>query len=132
MWHRSTGKFQYGPGTRRAVLLVDQGIADFYRALIPKYIRTNPQMYPAHVSIVRHESPQSMLLWGTHQGELAEFEYESIIRNDDTYFWLNVRSDKLLRFREELGLAPYPSWRNLYHITVGNAKRLNDVSSDTE
>lgn len=110
--------------------MVDQGIADFYRAMIPKSIRTNAQLYPAHVSVVRYEPPKSLLLWGAHEKEEVEFEYESIVRNDDTYFWLDVHSETLMHFRVELGLSPYPSWRNLYHITVANCKGLNDGACD--
>lgn len=132
MWYRTTGTFRYGPTTRRAVLLVDQGIADFYRALIPKYIPHSAQMYPAHVSVVRHFQPPDMTRWGEHEGEQVEIEYESIIRNDNTYFWLDVRSEILMRFRVELGLDPYPPWRNRYHITIANSKGFKDVPSNFE
>ena len=115
---------EYGPGTNRAILAADQGIVDFYRSLIPKYVEHRPQMYPAHISVVRRITPPNLAVWGKYAGELVEFEYDSDIQNDQTYFWLNCRSARLLEIRVELGLPPYPTWRNGYHISIGNCKKL--------
>lgn len=117
----SKGTFHYGPGMR-AVLLVDQGIADFYLALVPKSIKLNNQFYPAHVSTVRREIPPKMELWGAHEGEEIPFQYSPIIVHDETYYWLDVNCERLQQIRIELGLPAFPPWRNLYHITIGNCK----------
>lgn len=68
MVHRSEGILQYGSGDR-AVLLVDQGLVDYYRRLIPKYIDVRPQRHPAHVTVVRggYETPAPKA-WGQVRG----------------------------------------------------------------
>lgn len=108
----------------KAVLLVDQGIADFYRSLIPKSIPILPQRWPAHVSIVRRQHPKNMEYWRKHENEQIEFEYSPIVTWDETYYWLNVKCLRLEEIRVELGLDRHPPWRNLYHITVGNVKNV--------
>lgn len=115
---KSTGTLTYGPGIR-AALLVDQGIADFYRSLIP--IQNNPQRYAAHVSVVRREAP-NMEFWGKYEGKQIEFQYSNEIRNDETYLWLDVECERLQQIRVEMGLPAYPWWRNKYHITLANVK----------
>ena len=77
-WHRTIGILTYGPA-RRLVIDADQGIADFYRALIPLYRPTNPQRYPAHVSVVRHEDVTDHCAWGKYAGQEIPFEYNSEI-----------------------------------------------------
>lgn len=120
-WIPSKGIFRYGPGVR-AVVEADEGIASTYRALIPKYIRHNPPRYPAHISVVRHEQPLNMEAWLKHEGEEIEFEYEDVHVWDELYMWLNVRCPRVEEIRTELGLAPYPWWRNGYHLTIANFK----------
>lgn len=120
---RSTGVLNYGPKIR-LVLNVDQQIADFYRSLIPKWFDVNPQKYPAHVSIVRREIPLNMDFWQKYEGQEVEFQYSPRIMEDETYYWLDVQSERLQEIREELGLKRFPPWRNLYHITIGNKKKL--------
>lgn len=124
--HSSTGTMRYGPGMR-VVLEVDQGIADFYRSLIPKSFMVKPQRHPAHVSVVRHETPRNMAAWGKHIGEQITFDYSPQIVNDETYFWLDVKCARIEEIRIELGLLSHPPWRNLFHITLGNMKGLDDA-----
>ncbi len=119
---KSKGLFKYDDN--RAFVLVDQGIADFYRSIIPKSIFVNPQRYPAHISVVRNEIPPNMTVWGKYQGIEIDFEYFPTIMQDETYFWLDVRCNKLEEIREELGLKAFPPWRNMYHITIGNCKEI--------
>jgi len=117
----STGILQYGPGIR-LVLLADQGIADFYLSLVPKSLKVKPQFYPAHVSVVRREEPPNLGAWGLYEGLEVEFEYQPYIANDETYYWLPVQCKRIEEIRTELGLRPYPWWRNGYHLTIGNIK----------
>ena len=121
----STGIIHYGPEIR-VILSVDQGITDYYRSLLPKSIRTNPQKHPAHVSVVRREVPPNMDVWMKHEGEAVVFKYYTDIINDETYYWLNVECERLKEIRVELGLKPYPWWRNSYHITIGNVKSADE------
>ena len=118
----SVGTFHYGPKIR-AIILVDQGIADFYYSLIPKSFRANRQFYPAHVSAVRYEDPPKMEFWGKHENEMIEFFYSPIIFNDSTYFWIDIQSPMIETIRMELGLGAYRQGRNEYHMTIGNIKQ---------
>lgn len=120
-WHKSTGKLSYGPGIR-IVLLVDQDIVDYYRRLIPKYLDVAPQAHDAHVSVVLKEKPMDTSAWGDYNGDKVEFEYGGKIKNDETYYWLDVRCQRLKEIRKELGLSENPPWRNGFHLTLGNVK----------
>lgn len=113
----SIGTIQYGPGIR-AVVNVDQEIAEYYRSLTPLWLNVQPQKYPAHISFVRHESPSKMEFWGKYEGEKISFHYFSGMIHDDTYYWLDVECEQLKEIRAELGLPP----KNLFHITIGNTK----------
>lgn len=129
IWHRSVGILSYGPGIR-VVLLADQGIVDFYYSLVPKHVGLAKQAYEAHVSVVRKEKPTNTREWGKYDGEEAEFEYMGVVKNDETYFWLPVRSHRLMEVRMDLGLDPFPPWRNSYHLTIGNVKHVLKRRSD--
>ncbi len=125
---RSIGTFQYGPGIR-AVLWVDQELADYYRRLIPKYHYAQKPMYPAHITVVRtaKETPTKMDAWGKYEGEQIEFDYQDEVLNDGTYFYLRVKSERLGDIREELGLPRYRfgdlgADMKCYHVTVANMK----------
>ena len=124
MWHKAIGYLSYsiediGP---KLVLNTDQGIADFYRSIVPKYINVNKPRYSAHISIVRKEPKVDMKLWGTKEGQPVEFEYFNELDWDELYIWLPIRSEAIKEIRKELGLAEYPWWINGYHLTVGNFK----------
>ena len=124
----TTGILQYGPGMR-AVVWADQGIADFYRKLIPKYCYAQPQMYPAHITVVRLrlENAKNLDVWNKYQGEEVLFEYDNKVCFDGTYFYLNVQSNRIGDIREELGLPRFRfgdlgADKRCYHITIGNCK----------
>lgn len=121
--YKSNGIARYGPG-RRFALEVDQGIADYYRALIPKWIITQPQRYSAHISVVRHEDVPNKEFWNKYEGQEIEFEYDPNVVSDEKYFWLNVQCEQLKIIRVELGLTAYPWWVNKYHITIANTKGI--------
>jgi hypothetical protein len=122
------GIIQYGPGLR-VVAWVDQGIADFYRSLIPKYYFVQPQKYPAHITVVRlsKESAKNMEVWNKYEGEEVPIQYGNEIGFDGIYYYLNVMSDRIGAIREELGLPRFRfgdlgADRCCYHITIGNCK----------
>ena len=131
--HSSVGTFQYwhSKGSYKAIVRADQGISDFYRTLIPKYYYVAPQMYPAHISVVRKEVPYKKQLWGAHAGEKIEFFYSPIIQHGEVYWWLNVFCKRLEEIRTELGLpvsSPYTrppdGFSKCLHLTIGNTKAL--------
>lgn len=125
---KSTGILRYG--RENLVLDVDQEIVRYYRNLLPKSIRTNTQMYNAHISVVRKENP-NMEFWNKHAGEEIEFEYTHVVRNGTLYFWVDAFSKRLEDIRVELGLpiiSPYieppKDYKHTFHITIGNKKDL--------
>ena len=63
-WHQAQGTLQYSTDPLKLILAVDQGIADFYRATIPKYLNVKPPMYDAHISVIRNPIvPLNMKVW---------------------------------------------------------------------
>ena len=127
----SKGVIRYGPGIR-LVADIDQEISNYYFSLIPKYYCAKPQAYKAHITIVRlnKETPTKIKNWNKYEGKIISFFYDSLIQNDEKYFWINAYSDEIGKIREELGLPKFrdDSWlqggikRNEYHITIGNIK----------
>lgn len=134
MLHVSTGVLRYASDERakdlKLVVEIDPGIAETYRALVPKHYRASRPRFAPHISVVRHEiiPAGKMHLWGTHDGEARTFLYDSTIFHDETYFWLQVYSDILVAVREELGLpalselARPPDHAECFHTTIANRK----------
>lgn len=129
---KSTGTFLYTPEPNNLRVLIDPDISRYYRAMIPKWIRSCPQMFAPHISVVRKEPViPNLAVWGRHQGKEIEFHYEPTIYEDSKYFWLNVFCVGLEDIRVELGLpvsSPYtlpPSgFKKCFHTTIGNKKFL--------
>jgi len=110
---------------------VDQGILDYYRAMLPKAVRLNLQRYNAHISVVRKEIPPNMDVWGKHEGQEVDFQYENVVYNGAVYYWLNAFSKRLEEIRIELGLLvdspftrPPDGLAKTFHMTLGNTKQL--------
>mgnify|MGYP003432516890 FL=1 len=132
MWHKTTGIVRYYE--HYVVAYVDQGIVDFYRSLIPKSKYVTRQRYSAHVTIVREEKdfpPNKQSFWNKHEGETIQLEYNSVVRNSQAYYWLDVVSKDIEMIREELGLEnrvydlePPVGYAKLFHITLGNTKNI--------
>jgi hypothetical protein len=125
--HTSIGTLRYG--FTHLVVDVDTEIPRYYRALLPKYVEIQPQMYPAHISVVRKETPPNMDLWKKYDGEKVEFKYSPIVHEGSVYFWLNVFCQRLEKIRVELGLpihSPYTlppeEFVHCFHCTLGNKK----------
>lgn len=123
----STGILHYGPGIR-IILNIDQGVADYYRHLIPSYYEVHKQKYAAHITVVRsgREKPTNMEAWGRHQGEEVAFQYSPEIQFEEPYWYLHVWSARIGEIRKELGLEEFRfndgSNKRCYHISIGNSK----------
>ncbi len=132
MTHKTVGVMHYDRA--RAVVWVDQGIADFYRSLIPKSKGVQSQAQKAHITVVRAtsqkqiEAPTNVEAWGKYEGERIPFEYDPEIKFDSPYWFLEAWSERIGDIREELGLPRFrhtdlakPPYKS-YHITLGNIK----------
>jgi|SRR5271155_1690300 len=134
MLHVSTGVLRYGFDERakdlKLVVEIDHGIAETYRAIVPKHYRVSRPRFAPHISVVRHEAipADKMHLWSVHEGAACTFSYDPTICYDETYFWLRVYSDGLVAVREELGLhalselARPPDRAECFHTTIANRK----------
>lgn len=133
MLYQSTGILRYmiDNSGRKLILRVDQDLVNYYRSLMPKYIRTQPQAFPAHISVVRKEYiiHNKMPLWGKYEGEEVQFSYDNHIHNGTVYYWLNAWCNRLEEIRVELGLPvsslytrPPDGFDKTFHITIGNLK----------
>ena len=132
MIYQSKGPLRYsyeGDVGHKLIVEVDPEIASFYRSLIPKYHKLNPQRYRPHISVVRKEVPINMECWGKYEGDLVEFEYSNEVHHGTVYWWLNAFSYKLEEIRLELGLPvsteytrPPGDYIKCFHITIGNNK----------
>lgn len=131
--HDSVGVLRYSHTPEygyRLVMECDQAISDYYRDLMPKYIRPNPQRYGAHVSVVRKETPD-VAKWGLHEGRRLAFKYTGHVFFGQVYCWLNVFCKDLEDVRLELGLPvsseytrPPEGFVKCFHLTLGNFKDL--------
>ena len=130
--HKSVGVLKYTekPGNLRVI--VDPGLADYYRSLIPKSSVANKPMYPPHISVIRKEpTPILTDCWGKYDGQEVEFEYSTEIHSGKVYYWLNAFCLKLEEIRTELGLPvsteftrPPDGYVKCFHITLANSKKL--------
>jgi len=112
----------------KLTMVVDPGIAEFYRSMVPKHEKCKPGRYAPHVTVVRNELPPNMTKWGAHEGLKVEFEYDALIWHDETYWWLDCYSEFLESVRVGLGLPAYSEWnsppsmKSCFHMTIGNSK----------
>tara|TARA_Y100000310_G_C20270069_1_gene617589 strand:+ start:94 stop:501 length:408 start_codon:yes stop_codon:yes gene_type:complete len=119
------GTLRYA-GENWAVLDIDQGICNFYRAMIPKSQFVRPQMYKAHITVVRlgREKISNIEAWGKYEGEQVPFTYSNEIKKCNPYYCLDAWSPRLEEIRVELGLPPIRGGYDSFHITLGNFKDL--------
>ena len=130
----SVGTLRYSENPYKLIVEVDPEIVRYYRALLPKYIHTNPQAYAPHISVVRNEVPVHLEHWGKYEGQPLEFTYEGYVYSGQVYIWLNAFSTRLEEIRTELGLPvsteytrPPDTFIKVFHITLGNRKGLANV-----
>jgi hypothetical protein len=136
MLHTSKGTLKYHNEPYKLILEVDQGIGDFYRSLIPKYMPAKKPLYPTHVTVVRGgkdglviEYPIHLEFWGKYEGEEVEYHYDPIVQCGTVYYWLNVFCKRLEDIRVELGMSvnspytlPPEGFLKCFHMTIGNKK----------
>ncbi len=130
--YKGTGKLRYG--NKSLILDTDQGIVDYYKAMIPKYYTDiTRQRHPAHISVIRNEVIPTMGLWRKYEDEIVDFEYSGFIRNGEIYWWLDAFSVRLEEIRAELGLyvvdqftTPPSGYLKTFHITLGNWKHVKN------
>jgi len=128
--YESIGKLTYDNEKRRAVVLVDDGIARFYRSLIPKSQKWLTPKYRTHITVVRTGiETVSDDLWGYGDGMEIPFTYDPHVWIGKKYIYLDAYSTELEDVRESLGLSrirmPNPSItdaRKCFHITIANMK----------
>ena len=130
----STGTIHYDDTDgHRITLLVDQGLANYYRSLIPKTERVIKPRWDAHITVVRpeYEIPPKIRYWGDYEGLKVEFPYDPYLLNGNGYYWINVWSLRLEAIRTELGLenfSRYPmlpkGYSKTFHITVGKYEEI--------
>ena len=126
----STGQLHYSLGAyHRLVVNIDPEIGRYYRSLFPKYVQINSPLYPAHISVVRHEIVPNLSLWGKYEGEPIVFCYDGAIHSNGTYYWLDCFCRRLEEIRQELGLVveslyttPPEGFLKVWHTTLGNTK----------
>lgn len=125
---QASGTLHYSLNPHRLIVEVDDELASYYRALIPRYYHAHKPMYRAHISLVRKAVPPNMEAWERHVGREVSFQYENVIYYDELYFWLNAYSLELESVRAELGLEPWgdvslsPDFKHRFHITIANRK----------
>jgi len=114
----SYGTLKYGPGVKAYVSL-NQDFANYYKALIPKYLYPQGTRYSPHITVVRLniETP-NIENWRIYENKRVWFSYNPIIRSDGVRYWLDVWSDEIARIRGKLGLEEYRKGFNCYHITI--------------
>lgn len=132
MLYEETGHLRYGR-TKRLVVEVPQGLADYYRSLIPKWKQVNKQAFSAHITVVRagKEFPTNKEVWKKYEGEEITFSYEPHVYEGTVYYWLNCFCTRLEEIRRELGLSvtseytlPPEGFVKCFHCTLGNKKEL--------
>jgi hypothetical protein len=126
----SQGKLHYSiVKYHKLIVEVDSEIVRYYRAMMPKYVQSQPQMHRPHISVTRHERIPNLDFWGKYEGELVKFYYDGIIHEDTVYYWLNCFCGRLEEIRVELGLSvhsqytePPEGFKKVFHITISNKK----------
>ena len=130
----SKGTLRYSPkllGAKSSkwwiILDCDPEIGKYYRHLYYLFTnKTESLLRPAwneHISVAADEEPPNKEFWEQHTGEIVLFQYDTEIRFDSIYCWLDVYSERLKQIRVELGLSPEPFYP--LHLTVGNRKHVN-------
>ena len=114
----------------RLVVDVDPELARLYRSLIPRHFNAQCTRHPAHITVVRRETPPASWRWRHFEGERILFFYDPELRFDDTYFWLRCWSERLIEVRLDLGLPESthytrpPDDDDCFHCTVANRKAM--------
>lgn len=103
-----------------AVVEIGYEFSNYYRSLLPKYLKVQPSKYPAHITVVR-KNLEKATNWGYLDKCQIKFDYEPIIKYDSPYYFIDCWSDQISEIRQYLGLPKYRMY-GCYHITIGNTK----------
>lgn len=124
---KSIGKIIYSPYTHLlssnnwAIVSCDDEIARYYRHLhdmeFAHQKKLSKPTWGAHISWIRNEIIKFPKKWKLLENQIIEFEYDSNIQTNGTYFWLKVKCDALLDLRSQYGLNKYPKFG--LHLTIG-------------
>ncbi len=127
----SVGVIQYFDfPIQKVIVEVDPEIVNYYKKLVPRYYRLQPQRYPPHISVIRNENILNLSAWKKYQNQEIFFFYHFAPQFDSIYAWLTVVAPELKFLRQEIGLAPVkkgitlsPDDKSDFHITIGNFKK---------
>jgi len=123
-WHLSHGRLSFH--TIWVILECDEELRRMYASLFMSDtgIKIHGPKFGSHVSVIRGEEEGIVPgLWERNlQGPTVSFEYEDVIRYENSYVWLDVRSRQLEDLREGLGLTKAPPFG--YHLTLGKEANL--------
>jgi len=130
----STGIVKYDLSPVKLYLEIDQGLANYYRSLVPKAYLLRGPAYKAHISIIRKEHVSNIDKMCTYKGEKIEYAYSIDTKidqlGDGRYCWLNVHCKRFEEIRLEIGLPRFRNIKRLeneipcFHMTIGNFKHL--------
>jgi len=106
---------------------VDQQLADYCFALIPKHHRVVKPRWKPHVTVLRPEDlPIHPENWEKHEGERVEFIYDPTVLCESGFWWFNLWCVTMEDIRRELGLSiisritvPPPGYSKCFHCTIG-------------
>lgn len=127
-------RFRHDGTELRIYLEVDEEIARYARALLPKSLRHNPPRHPPHITVVVAKlTKEEFIAIPAHIfsfGKPFAFEYDPLVVIGDTYIWLDVYADELEYYREQRGYARTdehtrpPDGKAPFHMTAANRKGL--------
>ena len=118
--YSTTGTIQYF--NNWVMCWVDDQIKEYYRSLLPKAWYVKPPRTKAHISVVRKFELPNKFWWGLYEGLEVKVEYDTEIKTDGQYYWLDAYCDKVISIRKGLELPDYIGNFNCQHITLGNTK----------
>lgn len=130
-WYPAKGKVVYKPDSW-IILEVNPSIVTYYnywsRKLSGKVLSTS--FHKPHVTLCNgnFDWKKNHPNWNKFNNQIINFEYSNLIEferqidgktgNENLYFWVAVKCEKLKEIRLSLGLSEYPKWP--YHLTVGH------------
>lgn len=113
-------------GAKSAKVELDKSINDYYFSLIPKYYRAQPQLHKTHITVVRYfeyyDYKFDDTLWGIGGGDKIVVSYDSTIKQNGCYFYLEAWSQQINKLRTTFGLPSTRQRYNSHHISIGNVK----------
>ena len=130
--YRTYGTLKYETDGYKVYLEVDKELTNYYRSLIPKYYNIVKPSYTPHITLCRtgFEVPTNLNNWKYGEYILFPYRYMPVIREDESFFWLDCFSIHLEHIRRKLGLPVdsrnpprYTGYRRTFHITI--ARKTN-------